>query len=231
MIEIYRASVQNVRELKKQRTNLRRLFNKAIIKHDNPSLNVITKLYALLYSSFAEVCFLKMIHTPYGFSETFITEIFKQRNLEEQWLKSIECAFSQVLSMPNKGEIQNKKQILIRHLNKYIIEPSQIRNKIAHGQWAIALNSENTKINRDTTTKIASLDFVKVDILFEVYEKIAQAVEDLIESPHKTHFRDFYLHMSELEDLIDLTKGWTTKSKIKKLEETLMRQRSNKPLK
>jgi hypothetical protein len=143
-IKIVPRSLQNVRELKKQRTNLRRLFNKAIIKHDNPSLNVITKLYTLLYSSFAEVCFLKMIHTPYGFSETFITEIFKQRSLEEQWNKSIECAFSQVLSIPNRGEIQNKKRILIRHLKKYIIEPSQIRNKIAHGQWAIVLNCMQT---------------------------------------------------------------------------------------
>lgn len=39
----------------------------------------------------------------------------------------------------NLGEIANKKQTLNRILDKYIIAPSQMRNKIAHGQWSVCL--------------------------------------------------------------------------------------------
>lgn len=224
MIEVFKASVINVRELKQQRTNIKRLFNQSIKRKDRSSFNALTKLYALLFSSFAELCFLKIIHTPYGFNEDEINQISGQRNLEQKWSKCLELAFSRIDSIANKGDIQNKKQTLTRHINTFIIEPSQLRNKIAHGQWLVALNNDNTAINQQTTDKIKSLDFVKTDILFSVYEKIGQAVEDLIESPRKAHFNDFYFHMTELEYLVEETKTWTIESKIKVLKETADRQ-------
>lgn len=224
MLEVYKASVSNVRELNKQRKNIKRLFNKSVKINDHSAFDALTKLYALLYSSFTEVCFLKTIHTPYGFSEDLIRQIQGQRNLIQKWDKCIELAFAQIGNFANKGEIQNKRKILLGHINNYIIEPSLVRNKIAHGQWSVALNNENTAINADTTAKIDALDFVKIDILFEVYEKIGQTVEDLIESPHKTHFRDFYSHMAELENLIDVTSEWSIQSKIDWLKEKFNNQ-------
>lgn len=218
MIEIFRASVTNLRELKKQRTNIKRLFNQSIKQNDNSAFSALTKLYALLYSSFAELCFLKVIHTPYGFSEDEINQITRERNLEQKWIKCLELAFSRINNIANAGEIQNKKQILTRHINQFIIEPSQLRNKIAHGQWMVALNNDNTATNQITTDRIKNLDFVKTDILFSVYEKIGQAVEDLIESPTKAHFNDFYSHMTELDELIIETKKWNLKSKIQALK-------------
>lgn len=219
MLITYQSSVGNVRELKTQSANLKILINKSIISNDNQSLKLLTKLFALLYSAFAETCFLKMIHTPYGFSDDYINQITSQRNLELQWHKCIELAFAGIENMTNKGDIQNKKQILERYIKQYIIEPSQVRNKIAHGQWTVALNSNNTDKNDKTTQSIASLDYVKIDILFQMYEKIGQTVEDLIESPSKAHFNFFYNHMSELETLIEKTKSWSLESKIEVLKE------------
>ncbi|MDD2994987.1 MAG: hypothetical protein PHP99_02080 [Paludibacter sp.] len=219
MLIIYQSSVKNVRELKTQSKNLKKLINKAIISSDNQSIELLTKLFALLYSAFAETCFLKMIHTPYGFSDDYIYQITSQRNLEQQWNKCLELAFAAINNIANKGEIQNKKQTLERYIKLYIIDPSQIRNKIAHGQWSIALNSENTDKNDITTQKIASLDYVNIDILFQIYEKIGQTVEDLIESPSKAHFNFFYNHMAELETLIEKTKSWSLESKIEVLKE------------
>ncbi|MCT4613373.1 MAG: hypothetical protein N4A49_00700 [Marinifilaceae bacterium] len=207
MLEIYKSSVKNVKELKSSRRKIKQLINQSIKNKKKDILPILTKNYALLYSSFAETCFLKMIHTPYGFSEEGIQQITSKRNLEEQWRKCLELAFS-VIDNGN-GEFRNKIQTLNRLIQKYIIEPSQIRNKIAHGQWIVAFNSQNTSVNSETTDKISSLDFVKIDILFDVYEKIGQVVEDLIESPTKTHFRDFYLHLAELEDLVTKTTDWT----------------------
>lgn len=223
MIEIYKASVENVRELKKQRTNIKRLFNQAVKRNDHSSFIALTKFYALLYSSFAEQCFVKIIHTPYGFIQDEIKQIISERNLEQQWLKCIDLAFNRIRNIANAGEIQNKRQSLTRHIDKFIIEPSQLRNKIAHGQWIVALNNDNTAINTTTTNLIADLDFVKIDILFSIYQKIGQAVEDLIESPTKAHFTDFYSHMTELEELINETQNWDLDSKIQMLKQKFTR--------
>lgn len=227
MLEIYKASVENVKELKKNRKKINQLVNQSIRTKSTDFITTLTKTHALVYSSFAETCFLKMIHTPYGFSEDLINQIMSQRNLADKWKKCLNLAFQQIQNMENIGEVQNKKQTLERLIEKYILEPSQLRNKIAHGQWKIALNSENTALNLETTNKINSIDFVQVDILFQVYEKISQAVEDLIESPHKTHFRDFYLHLTELDTLIKKTNEWTMESKIKVLTEKHNRQKTS----
>ncbi|WP_040254747.1 hypothetical protein [Psychroserpens mesophilus] len=231
MLEVYKASVQNVREIKRQRAKLKRLFNNSIKRNEKSSFDVLTTLYALLYSSFMEVCFLKTIHTPYGLSDNEIKQVnaeivgnrIRTRSLEQKWTKCLELAFQKIDNQANKGELQNKKQRLERLIKEFIIEPSQIRNKIAHGQWHTALNSQNTKINPSTSKKLKELDFVKIDILFSAYEKIGQAVEDLIESPTKAHFNDFYNHMSELDELILETKSWTLESKINSLKEKFER--------
>jgi hypothetical protein len=227
MLEIYKASVENVKELKKNRKNINQLVNQSIRNKSTDFITTLTKTYALVYSSFAETCFLKMIHTPYGFSDELIRQIMSQRNLADKWTKCLNLAFQQIQNMENIGEVQNKKQALDRLIKKYILEPSQLRNKIAHGQWKIALNSENTATNSETTTKINTIDFVQVDVLFQVYEKISQAVEDLIESPHKTHFRDFYVHLTELDLLVKNTNEWTMESKIKVITEKKNRQKAS----
>lgn len=226
MIEIYTASVKNVRELKQNRKKISQLLNLAI-KHNSKNLYpTLSKTYALLYSAYAETCFLKVIHTPYGFSEDYITQISKKRNLSEQWLKCVELAFARIERMNNKGDVMNKRKKVNDLIDQYIIQPSQLRNKIAHGQWKIALNSENSAVNQATSNKIESLDFVKIDVLFLIYDKISQVIEDLIESPEKTHFRDFYTHLTELENLIQKTKGWNLESKIEILSSKFGSQQS-----
>lgn len=243
MYKIFQASVKNVNELSIERKHLKRLFNLCIERNEKAYFKVLTNSYALLYSSFAEVCFVKIINTPYGFNDDEINQInqeiihgrARERNLEDKWKKCLELAFKKIENLANDGEIQNKKLRLKRLITEFILEPSQIRNKIAHGQWKQALNSKNTDINPLTTSKIKNLDFVKIDILYLIYEKIAQTVEDLIESPEKAHFNDFYYHMTELEVLLENTKNWSLESKTQNLKEKLERiarikDSKNKPL-
>ena len=54
---------------------------------------------------------------------------------------------------------------------------------------------------------------------FEIYEKIQQCIEDIIESP-KTHYRDYYVSMDQIEKIentILCKKDWNLKSKREKL--------------
>ena len=227
MIEIYRAACENVKVLKQQAKSIKRMLNRALANHRWDEVNTLTKTYALLYSAYAEVTFLKMIHTPYGFSDSYIKEIQKQRNLEEKWEKCFELVFAAILTDNNKGSISNQKLKLERILKEYIIKPSQIRNKIAHGQWKICLNSESTAVNSDTTALVADLDYVRIDILFNVYDIFARCIEDLIESPKRAHFEYFYSNCVELEEYLEATKSYTKESKLQVLQESPKIQ--NKP--
>ena len=218
---IYEASVKNVRELKKQVKVVKLLLNRALRANRMQEVDALTKTFALMYSAYAEVSFMKLIHTPYGFTEPYIQQIQSCRNLDEKWTKCMELALGQISSDHNKGDIANKLKWLRRMLNEYIIAPSQIRNKIAHGQWNVCLNNDCTAINADMTLIVSNLDFVQIDKLFTIYDMFSQCIEDLIESPHKAHYRDFYFRLTELEAYIDKTKNYTLQSKQAQLQASL----------
>lgn len=221
MKEIYEANVKNVKEVKKQANAIKRLLNQSLKDNRVCEIEALTKTYALMYSAYAEVSFQKLIHTPYGFSEDYIRQIESGRNLETKWIKCMELAIKQIENEANKGEVANKLKWLEDIMDKYIIHPSQIRNKIAHGQWSVCLNNDCTKINNDMTAELAMLDFVEVEKLFVIYEIFVQCVEDLIESPYKAHYRDFYCNLTELENYINKTKDYTMETKRNKLKSSI----------
>ena len=190
MSEVYEACVSDVNELKSKRKILNKLINEAIRNNKNDVLDTLTRLYALLYSSYAEISFLKLIHTPHGFSDEEIKVILKETNLTKKWHKCFEISMKKISNENNKGEIANKRKKLQNILDEYIIQPSIFRNKIAHGQWKVCLNSENEKINQEITNDMLELDCVKIDNLFKIYNMFQQCIEDLIESP-RTHYRDY----------------------------------------
>ena len=214
MIEVFTACCDNERELHKEAKKIKRLFNNALRNNRVQEIQTLTKIYALVYSAYVEVSFLKTIHTPHGFDESIITQIQTARNLEEKWIKCIDFAFDGIRTEHNKGEISNKELKLRRIIETYIIGPSHVRNKIAHGQWKACLNSDCTGINYDLTTQMTQMDFVKIDILFNVYRLFVQCVEDLIEFPYRAHYRFFYSRIVALEEYIDETKDYSMESKL-----------------
>ena len=214
--DVYIASTSNVKYLKKQRNRIKKLVNRAIRERNEEDLSCLTKIYALLYSAYAETSFLKLINTPGAFTESEIQQVKMARNLEEKWRKCVECAFRKYETINNKGQIANKKHTLYRILDEYIIKPSQIRNKVAHGQWIICLNNDCTEVNSVATLEMDQLDFVKIEIYFCTYERFQQCILDLMRSP-KTHYRDFYSIVTQLEQYIFKTKEWTLETKKQKI--------------
>lgn len=109
---VYRACVRNIKELKKHRRQLNRLVTKALKENDDVIIETYTKLYALLYSAYAEVSFLKLIHEPNAFSDSEIDVIMRQRNLEDKWEKCIELSLIKITNDVNRGVINNKKRTI-----------------------------------------------------------------------------------------------------------------------
>jgi hypothetical protein len=212
-LDFYRAYVVNTTDFLTAENEIRRTINRAIKENKTNAVNVQTKLYALLYSTYSESSFMKMVLTPYGFEQKHLDEILIQGSIQEKWYKAIEMAFLKFSTFSKGSEIPNKSQELKRIILKYIIDPSVIRNKIAHGQITVALNSKNTALNTDLTQKIEVLDVVYVYRLFEINKKLVSIIEDLIESPDKAHYNYYYSKFQELESFISKSQNWNLSSK------------------
>jgi hypothetical protein len=104
---------------------------------------------------------------------------------------------------------QNVLQKLNQLIEKFILDPSLIRNKLAHGQWRVALNRDNTAINRDITQEIASYDVVVLYRRKNALSRLAAILHDLIQSPNKAHWRDYWTHLVALESDQDMMAAMT----------------------
>lgn len=224
-LPFYKAYVTNVSEFKIAEKEIRRIINRALKENKTTTINTQTKLYALLYSTYSEAAFMKMILTPYGFEQEFVNQILAQGSIQEKWFKCVDLAFNKFSKHKKGSEIPNKSLELKKIINEYIIDPSIIRNKIAHGQISVALNSKNTSLHIDITNKLNNLDVVYISRLFYINDKLTSIIEDLIESPDKAHYEYYFAKFQDLENYIEKSKNWSilTKMKTKSMSKKIIR--------
>jgi hypothetical protein len=213
-LEFYKAYSTNVKDFLIAEKDIKRIINRAIKQNKQSTIKVQTKLYALMYSTYAESSFMKMILTPYGLEQKYVDEILNKKNIQDKWYETIELAFNKFKTFSKGSEIPNKKLELKKIIQKFIIDPSVIRNKIAHGQFSVALNRNNTSLNTELTQKIEDLDIVYIYRLFEINKALVSIIEDLIESPDKAHYMYYYQKYQKLEDFISKSSTWNMASKL-----------------
>ncbi|SKC14033.1 hypothetical protein [Dyadobacter psychrophilus] len=213
-LPFYEAYVTNVRDFLQAGIDIKRTINRSLKTGKTATVTIQTKLYALTYSTYSEASFMKMILTPYGFDQIYVEQILKQSSIQEKWLKCLEIAFINFSKFSKGSEIPNRKLALRRIIKSYIVDPSIIRNKIAHGQFTVALNSANTSINPTLTTQLADLNIVTIYRWFEINKRLCGIIEDLIESPDKAHYNQYYTKYQDLEKFISDTKHWTVQTKM-----------------
>lgn len=224
-LEIFRAQVENVRSLQAAATQIRRSVNHALRVGNDPMANVQTKILALVFCAWAESNFLKVIHTPYGFTLDEIRQIksvWSQNGIGGGWLKCLDLALRKVPAA-RSGFVPNTRQQLKRVIQDYVVRPSVIRNKIAHGQWVKPLNGSNTAVNLTIEADIAALDVVKVSIWFQCHERLADIIESLIESPKK-FVRDYWTQTEALRNFLEESQQWSLEEKKRRLAKKPARQ-------
>src|SRR4051794_19046606 len=91
-LAIYQAQIINVRAIESSILHVRRSTNAALRTNDLPTAASLTKIYAVLFCSWAEVNFSKVIHTPYGFDLDEIEQVQskKSEGIRAAWKKSVE---------------------------------------------------------------------------------------------------------------------------------------------
>lgn len=203
-LTIYKAQVDNVRSLQTALRQVHRLINSALRHNDAAQTEHLTKIYALLFCTWAEANFLKVIHTPHGLELDELEQIkaAKRSSIAGGWKKAVELGLRHLDA--SRGNFKpNARQKLNELVDTHVFDPSLLRNKLAHGQWTVALNRDNDAVHADMTAKIGSLDVVKIMSWLEVHRLLASLVETLLESPTKTFMRDWYEYVVELGDKME----------------------------
>lgn len=161
-----------------------------------------------------------MIHTPHGLTLDEIGQIKKSLNAEgvkSGWIKCAELAIRRV-----DGDRSNYAPNVLRKLSslieEFIYDPSLLRNKLAHGQWSVALNRDNTAINAEITREIESCTVIDLYRREHSLERLSAIIEDMIESPNRAHRRDYWVHLTELEEGEREISKWTLERKVEQLQ-------------
>lgn len=214
-LAVFNAQVANVRELKSAIRHIRRAVNDGLRKGNEAQASVHTKVLAQTFCSWAEANFSKVVHTPHGFTLAEIGEVkrtWSTKSLADGWIKAVDLGLRKVPAQ-RSGFVPNAKRTILGHITTYVTTPALLRNKVAHGQWKVALNRENTTVNAELTSAMAALDIVDIDRWLGGHERLAAIVESLIESPERTFARDYWPQLVALEDFSRASAQWTLTAK------------------
>lgn len=218
-LDVFAAQTENVRALEQAWKHINKTINAAYSSGDNSTAAIHTKLLAQVYCAFAEAVFSKVIHTPDGLTLNEISQVKSRgkKNVVEAWKKCVELSLRKVQGK-SSGHVANTRQKVESLIDQYIYDPSLLRNKIAHGQWKVALNSNNSKVNETLTAKVQAISVVDLYRHKEAFQSLFRIVEDIIESPNKAHHRDYWSHITQFEESQRKMASWTIEKKIASLK-------------
>lgn len=217
-LEIFRAQVKNVRALEAMWTHLVRTINRHLRREESTPVQVHTRLLALVYCSWVEALFLRVVHTPYGFSLLEIAEIqfARKSNVVLGWKKCVEVALRKVKG--GKGShLPNVKQTIERLIEEFIEAPSLVRNKLAHGQIEIALNRNNDQVNPVLTAAISDLNVVRLERHKAACAGLSEIIEAIVESPQKGAFKNYWALSERIDRELMRTREYTIEDKVQLL--------------
>ncbi len=219
--DLYVLQSKNVRKLKKAEKNLIRSINHYLKKSDAFQVELNTKLYALLYCTLSEAQFIQIVNTPNGFQYTEIEKIKNEKNnngVVKAWELMLDLAFDKVGDWKNNSDLMERRVKLGEIIIEFIKGPSELRNKIAHGQWDIALNRKNTNKNETKTLELKELNVIKISRWSEVHQFLGLIIRDLIQSPKKGFHNNYWTNLTKLNEFITDSSNWTMQKRIEKLE-------------
>ena len=220
ILKLYKLQSHNVRNLNQVQRSLVQDINYSLRRSNDFQVEIKTKLLALLYCAWSEAQFIQIVYTPIAFSQSEIENINRVKNtkgISEGWKQMIELALQKVGDWNKSADLHNRRKKLFEIIDNYIKDPSLLRNKIAHGQWFYALNKENNAENPKLTKELEELDSVQLIKQFEVHKYLGLMIRDLVQSPKKGFHKNYWVHMTALQEYLDKTKNWTIVDKKSKL--------------
>lgn len=218
--DIFVAQSKNVRRLRDALKRHRRRVNEAIRVSDVANCADLTVMYFLTYVAWSEAQFVQILYTPDAFSQREISAILQARKasgIAAAWKVMIDSAIRRAGVPEQNDDLRARLDRLVTIAADVIAEPTTLRNKLAHGQWEVALNEPNTAVNDDLSEAIAKIDAVDVERKIEVHRYIGLIIRDLVQSPKNGFHRYYWGHICSLDEYLKTSQDWTVSTKREQL--------------
>jgi hypothetical protein len=203
---LYKAHVKNLRAVNTALERVFRELNGSLARGDHITADAFLKTGMLLVGGWAENRLRKLTYEPNGFSTAEQTAIRGSNSQLDAWKVALELGFRKRYAVPNaqllttlpitaRSYYQTLSGVIENEL-KPIIEA---RNKLAHGQWSRALNSENDDFSPIHMALINGENAHTVKCKMRILESLARLIHDLVAGNHAFE-RDFDDHFRNLEN-------------------------------
>ena len=152
---LYQAHVANLRAIDLACNHIYRELKRCLATKQDKAVDALLKTFTLLIGAWSEVRLLKVLHEPNGFAEAERSKVLNTTAKIDQWKLLAEIGFRRRYNLPNAQLSRQtlpltaylRYQEIISVIEKDLRPIIEIRNKLAHGQWARTLNSEMTDIS------------------------------------------------------------------------------------
>ena len=184
-------------------------LRQAISRNDQKTIGSFVPVYALLLGAWAECRLLELLYEPNGFCESDRQIICgKGKSQIDQWMAAVEIAFRKQYKRPKAklrsgifphsawSRFESLQEMLDNDL-RHIIE---IRNKLAHGQWAYPLNNAGTDIAQEQMNVLREENLLSLQYKKKLIALLSMAIHDLIVSKD-TFERSFDDHYRKIEEV------------------------------
>ncbi|MBJ7329891.1 MAG: hypothetical protein JHC95_08345 [Solirubrobacteraceae bacterium] len=208
--DLYRWHSENFRAVSTGFERTCSILTLALGDRDEVAVDALTRVATFLLSAKVESRFYKLLYeppVPDEFRALVNAKAGRAPSLIDKWKRTVEIAFCEYnhVNRPFQDSVaplDSKRQHDV-HLSgiKHLESIIGLRNKVAHGQWRVALNTSGTDLNAGITARLSAENLMSLQLKDRLAASVANAVNDLVVSS-KTHHRDLGVHRSATEDAI-----------------------------
>lgn len=186
-----RAHYENYKTVHRALVQSERATKQAIRRGNAAMVEALTLNQMLLVTIKAEARLMKLLYLPQGFTALERARIVAEQTTYDKWLAALELGYRNGFKIKPNEDIAHKVnhdnyaryQSILQVFENQLKPMITMRNKLAHGQWARPLNSENTSVESEYCKIIKTENCLTLMQRDKAIEAIANILGDLIESP------------------------------------------------
>lgn len=197
--KLYEIHVSNLAEVGAAMDRTAQVVREAIRRSEDFKTLSFTKLFALLLGVWAECRLQKLLHEAKGFTTKERQAVSKKKSQFERWKEAIKIAFRRHYGIRKASlssldySARTRLEFLLKMLEEDLRPVIDVRNKLAHGQWAYPLTNDGYRIAAVQARALRTENLLSLQFKKQLIVLLTHTVHDLVVSK-STFERDFDAH-------------------------------------
>ncbi len=203
---LYKAHVENLRAVEVGISQIDRELRAALSRKDDPASSALLKILLLLLGSWAECRLRKLLYEPGGFDNSQRDQVMGCRSQFESWICATELGFRRRYGIRRAdlrsalpGTARLRLDEILDVLDTELRPIIEMRNTLAHGQWARPLNASQNGIVGTMLAAMNAENALSARFKSTIIATVATIVQDLV-SGNAAFERDFDRHYERLKN-------------------------------